>query len=83
LEKIAILVDGPQVRAFVRFPHEGHPLLTAVSGGFGRTWATTAGSNLQWAYPCAIHHGDELCVAYAGTKVNAELSAVDITELTP
>lgn len=145
-----VLVDGPQVRAFIRPSADDLPLITAVSRDFGRTWSTQTNSNLpvsaskpyagklssglcylivnipvpglgardtlaivlsrpgsavftdlrvirqgklplprtsgagigeQWAYPYAIERNGKLYVVYAGTKENAELSVIDLTEL--
>lgn len=42
----AVLVDGPQIRAFIRPPADGLPLLTADSADFGRTWTTAQAGNL-------------------------------------
>lgn len=46
LGETTVLVDGPQVRAFIRPSADGLPLVTALSGDFGRTWGTETNSNL-------------------------------------
>ena len=41
-----VLVDGPQVRAFIRPSADGLPLITAASKDFGKSWSTQTNSNL-------------------------------------
>jgi hypothetical protein len=73
-DTLVIFLSRPGASCFadVRIVRQGKSSAPRSSGG---------GIGPQWAYPCAIEHDGKLYVGYAATKENAELSVVDVVEL--
>ncbi len=57
----SVVIDGPRIRAFVRPPKSGDPLLTSRSKDYGRTWSNLTESNLPVSdskiYAGRLHSG--------------------------
>ena len=75
-DTLAIAVSRPGATTFsvLRVIRQGKSPAPRSSG---------AGIGRQWAYPYAIERNGKLYVVYASTKENAELSILELPELSP